>query len=292
MKPEGSKYNASLKWNIPCVSKEWMIESLNAGQRLPEEKFSLDLNKSLDATVSRVENKPSKTPKANNVEASRKNEQLISFDMSKRGASIMEGFDLVTRPNISVDETQQGPLSKAAGLKTTSGVDETVAGAQSLNDISSGKFLEKDFSSFNTMISKEPNTTTTATSSDKENNNSFVIPANKFDSPQFALDKSRFSFDFGDALEGMPSPAPNSSQDLRRKSSRKSRGSLPIGIQFSEALQIAADRHVPEEERAAMDESFTRRVRLLNLLKSPHLKFILHSVYMAFISNNLQHSNL
>ena len=274
MKPEGSKYDASLKWKIPCVSKEWLIECLNARKRLPDENFSLDFNnQTLDTTISRVENKLSKSNTNSAVDKS-KNEQLTSFDMSKRGASIMDGFDSVTRPNIAVEETQQGPLSKATGSKTFPGDKSTVAGGPSLHDISSGKCLETDFSSFNTMISKESTsitTTTTTVCDDNENNNSFTIPLNKFDSPKFALDKSRFSFDCGEALEGIPSPAPNSSQDLRRKSNRKSRGSLPIGIQFSEALQRAVDKNVSEEEKAAMEEIFTKRV-----------SFLFMEIYMIF----------
>ena len=273
MKPEGSKYDASLKWKIPCVSKEWLIECLNARKRLPDENFSLDFNQTVDTTVSRVENKSSKTSNANNVVSNCKNEQLTSFDMSKRGASIMDGFDSVTRPNISVDETQQGPLNKAAGLKALPCVKATDVGDPTLHDISSGKRLETDFSSFNTMISKEATSTTTTTSTvcnKEKNNNSFTIPPNNFDSPKFALDKSRFSFDCGEALEGIPSPAPNSSQDLRRKSSRKSRGSLPIGIQFSEALQRAVDKNVSEEEKAALDEIFAKRVSFLSIRMLHH----------------------
>ena len=266
MKPEGSKYNASIKWNIPCISKEWLIESLKVGRRLPVEEFSLDLDQS---RASRIENNPGEVSEKVELKPekpSTDNDQLISFDMSNRGASIMDGFDTVTRPNIMVDETQQGPPNRSSLMPMRI---ETVVVEEedpTLNDISSGKRLERDFSSFNTMISKESTTTPVAVKSytnnsaiNKENNNTITTPVNQFDSPKFALDKSRFSFDFGEALEGMPSPAPNS-QDLRRKSSRKSRGSLPIGIQFTEALQRAVDRHVPEEERAAMDKSFAKRV--------------------------------
>ena len=41
MKPEGSKYAASLKWNIPCVKQEWLFECAKTGKRISEVGFSL-----------------------------------------------------------------------------------------------------------------------------------------------------------------------------------------------------------------------------------------------------------
>ena len=206
------------------------------------------------------------------------NEQnLVSFDLSKRGASIMEGFDSVTRPSISVDETQHAPPKTAAQSETTETTNETKnteaqAENATLKDIYSGKRQQTDFSSFNTMIAQQSKTGVKKTpahpaqpnAQNKENNNHGIEIPTEFKSPKFALNKSRFSFDFGEALDGMQSPATNS-QDLRRKSSRKSRGSLPFDVQFTEALQRAVDREVPEEQRKAMDESFAKKVCLVFL---------------------------
>ncbi|XP_065649740.1 DNA topoisomerase 2-binding protein 1-A isoform X1 [Hydra vulgaris] len=41
MKPEGSKYAASLKWNIPCVRQEWLFECARLGKKVPESNYSL-----------------------------------------------------------------------------------------------------------------------------------------------------------------------------------------------------------------------------------------------------------
>lgn len=39
--PEGSKYEASVKWKIPVVSKEWLLHCLKRQRRLPEGLFPI-----------------------------------------------------------------------------------------------------------------------------------------------------------------------------------------------------------------------------------------------------------
>lgn len=242
MKPEGSKYEASVKWGIPCISKDWLAQCLLAGRCLPVNKFSLDDQNEGDVSISRIENDHNQLKPVEN---------LVSFNLSNRGASIMDGLDTVIRPNVSVDETQDTGNFKLANNPTA--IDKTPT-SRKLNEISSGVRKEKDFASFNDMISQK-----NATPGNKNKENTEIKIPITYDSPKFPLDKSRFSFDLGDALDGMQSPA-NSSQDLRRKSSRKSRGSLPFDVQMTEALQRAVDRHVPEDERIALDESFAKKV--------------------------------
>jgi len=267
-KPEGSKYDASLKWGIPCVSKEWLVESLTAGKKLEESDFSLDAHHTTitanNTSMKRVENNN------NSIIPQQNDANLVSFDFSKRGASIMEGLDKVTRPNIAVDDTQDAPCQistvVAACVTTTNGgnADPETTNSTTLHEISSGKRVEKDFSSFNTMISQqgkeeednEMQIQTNRENSEIEQQQPYIQAHNGFDSPKFAFDKSRLSFDFGEALEGIPSPV-----DLRRKSRRKSRASLPFDVQVTEALQKAVNRHVPEdEERLALDKSFDQKV--------------------------------
>ena len=35
----GTKYEASLKWSIPCVSKRWLCQCAVQGKRLPESDY-------------------------------------------------------------------------------------------------------------------------------------------------------------------------------------------------------------------------------------------------------------
>jgi len=39
--PEGSKYEASVKWGVPVVSKEWLLKCVTRKRRLPENKFPI-----------------------------------------------------------------------------------------------------------------------------------------------------------------------------------------------------------------------------------------------------------
>ncbi|VVC42889.1 Hypothetical protein CINCED_3A021690 [Cinara cedri] len=39
--PEGSKYQAAVKWSVPVVSKEWLIKCVTCKCRLPEEHFQI-----------------------------------------------------------------------------------------------------------------------------------------------------------------------------------------------------------------------------------------------------------
>ncbi|KAK6180631.1 hypothetical protein SNE40_008642 [Patella caerulea] len=55
--PKGSKYAASVKWNIPAVDKEWVFSCAQSGKRLPEENFLIE-------TFSRTVQKPRKEPQA------------------------------------------------------------------------------------------------------------------------------------------------------------------------------------------------------------------------------------
>lgn len=42
--PEGPKYEASIKWGVPVVSKEWLLKCVTLKQRLPEEKFCIGVD--------------------------------------------------------------------------------------------------------------------------------------------------------------------------------------------------------------------------------------------------------
>lgn len=40
--PEGSKYLAAKKWNLPAVSKKWLLSCVKSGKREPESKYLID----------------------------------------------------------------------------------------------------------------------------------------------------------------------------------------------------------------------------------------------------------
>jgi len=40
--PEGSKFNAAKKWNLPAVTKEWLLECAEKNARVPEEPYLLN----------------------------------------------------------------------------------------------------------------------------------------------------------------------------------------------------------------------------------------------------------
>jgi len=42
--PEGPKYEASVKWGVPVVSKEWLLKCVTCKRRLPEDKFPIAFN--------------------------------------------------------------------------------------------------------------------------------------------------------------------------------------------------------------------------------------------------------
>lgn len=40
--PEGSKYEAAKKWNLPAVTMAWVLESARTGTKADENKFLVD----------------------------------------------------------------------------------------------------------------------------------------------------------------------------------------------------------------------------------------------------------
>jgi len=42
--PEGPKYEASVKWGVPVVSKEWLLQCVTYKRHLPEDKFPIVFN--------------------------------------------------------------------------------------------------------------------------------------------------------------------------------------------------------------------------------------------------------
>lgn len=43
--PEGSKYEASVKWGVPAVTKEWLLKCVTCKRRLSEDKFPVNNGK-------------------------------------------------------------------------------------------------------------------------------------------------------------------------------------------------------------------------------------------------------
>ncbi|XP_071515470.1 DNA topoisomerase 2-binding protein 1-like isoform X2 [Panulirus ornatus] len=44
--PEGDKYHAAIKWGIPAVTRDWLLECARSGKRAPEDAFKVDLKNS------------------------------------------------------------------------------------------------------------------------------------------------------------------------------------------------------------------------------------------------------
>ena len=40
--PDGEKYKASIKWNVPPVSRDWLVECALTGTRVEEDSFRVD----------------------------------------------------------------------------------------------------------------------------------------------------------------------------------------------------------------------------------------------------------
>lgn len=40
--PDGSKYEAAKKWNLPAVTMAWLLESARTGEKAEENQFSID----------------------------------------------------------------------------------------------------------------------------------------------------------------------------------------------------------------------------------------------------------
>lgn len=50
--PEGPKYEASVKWGVPVVSKDWLLNCVTCKHRLPEDEFPIvDNSKIIILTV-------------------------------------------------------------------------------------------------------------------------------------------------------------------------------------------------------------------------------------------------
>ncbi len=43
--PEGDKYEYARKWNIPCLTPDWVFESIDKGYSLPTSRFRVDAAK-------------------------------------------------------------------------------------------------------------------------------------------------------------------------------------------------------------------------------------------------------
>lgn len=40
--PEGDKYYAAMKWGVPAVTHDWLLECVKSGKRAPEDAFKVD----------------------------------------------------------------------------------------------------------------------------------------------------------------------------------------------------------------------------------------------------------
>jgi len=246
--PEGTKYNAAKKWGVPAVSKKWLIKSCKNRKRMVEEEYPVIENN--DETL--IEDEAESDDEfVNNKNTSNYNDETVPEDLNGSVKDVSANRDDSTNQDVStvVKQTVDKSINKTQDQTTLelSSMGESMMQniiTQQRKSTSSNKTeetVQQDFTKFNKSIANQVR--------------SPLITASLPIKPNLEFEKSRYSFDFTDALDSINSPAAFS-QDAMRRKSRKSRGSLPFDLQFIEAVQKAVDRHVPEEERMTEQEEY------------------------------------
>ena len=263
MKPEGSKYEAAKKWGVPTISKKWLIETAKRLTRQNETDFPVledneetfvDNEELTEEVLHDEETVAVDNDTVANVKLTEQTDISV-FEDNKKDIKTVNGYE-----SVEAEFKKSHPTTKKTEHNMTD-FELSEQGASMINnfqtpDLHASRATEKmedgvklpevDFSRFNKSISKK---------NDSANNS---VDPNQLRSPLLScsmpikrsldMNRSRFSFDFTEALDCINSPSAFS-QDSSRRKSRKSRGSLPFDLQFAEAIQKAVEIHVPEDER-------------------------------------------
>ena len=227
----------------------------------------------------------------------------ISFDFSVRGASLMcteanKSTNKSRTEEIMNDEVEEASTTvnnnsinnESVSVipnesRNESKMDETVV-IQKEKENTPPSVTTTDFSAFNSFIAKERRESVAA-AADKSSTNmeedgrklTSSVPDEILGKSRRSsfFERSRFSFDFSDALEGWKSPAAattTSSQGSNRRSSmRRSRASLPFDVLFTEALQKAVNQHCPDDEDVFDYDDGEKPQVYFELSHIPHLDF-------------------
>ena len=263
MKPEGSKYEAAKKWGVPTVSKKWLIETAKRLTRQNETDFPVledneetfvDNEELTEEVLHDEETAAIDNDTVANVKLTEQTDISV-FEDNKKDIKTVNGYESVEaefkKPHLTTKKTEHDmtdfELSERGASMINNFQTPDLHASRATEKMEDGvKLPEVDFSRFNKSISKK---------SDSANNS---VDPNQLRSPLLScsmpvkrsldMNRSRFSFDFTEALDCINSPSAFS-QDSSRRKSRKSRGSLPFDLQFAEAIQKAVEIHVPEDER-------------------------------------------
>lgn len=256
---------------------EITVEETNAHAWEKKNEKNYDPDITIEETNAHAWEKKEPVPAEKSIIAQAPNDITgdITIDFSTRGASLMDGTSNTQVPNPNANSAP--PINIDADTPEFDLNDETAPLQMSVNQADDGdendhdhyaddksptnhhvesdhaepiEFdvktpkLKNDFSAFNAIIAHERRS---ANRMDTSSTRSPMVSASL--PPDF--DKSNFSFDFTDALDAFPSPLIGT-QDSRRKS-RKSRVSLPLEVQFTEALQRAVEKHCHDDEEVFME---------------------------------------
>ncbi|XP_027851620.2 DNA topoisomerase 2-binding protein 1-B isoform X1 [Aphis gossypii] len=111
--PEGPKYEASVKWGVPVVSKDWLLKCVTCKRRLPEDKFPIvsNANKSsiLDSTF----------PSSSKVKNDINNDSSTSFTQKLTILAIQEN-DIDSELAVPLKDTEddiEPPLKKKCSME-------------------------------------------------------------------------------------------------------------------------------------------------------------------------------
>jgi len=108
--PEGDKYNHAKKWNIPCVSSQWIFDSIEKGFCLQTKKYRVD---KVEKGKSKMSKLPLQVQDQNlNVSTSTRavDETMVSLDQSVN--TIMQG----KRTKEWLSELELGKVKKAGSF--------------------------------------------------------------------------------------------------------------------------------------------------------------------------------
>lgn len=278
--PEGTKYNAAKKWGVPAVSKKWLIKSCKNRKRMAEEEYPVieDNDETLieDEAETLIEDEAESDHEfENNKNTNDYNDETVPEDLNSSVKDVSANQDdsaiqdvstvIKQTVNKSVNKTKDQTTLELSSMGESMMQNIITQQRKSTSSDRTEESVQQDFTKFNNSIANQVR--------------SPLITASLPIKPNLEFEKSRYSFDFTDALDSINSPAAFS-QDAMRRKSRKSRGSLPFDLQFIEAIQKAVDRHVPKEERMKEQEEYNDKKQEADQMENQMVKHQVRSLYI------------
>uniref|UniRef100_H9G8W3 DNA topoisomerase II binding protein 1 n=1 Tax=Anolis carolinensis TaxID=28377 RepID=H9G8W3_ANOCA len=122
--PEGSKYEAAKKWNLPAVTMAWLLESSRTGEKADESKFLIDNEQQIG--LFETGKKTAVTPLDMNRFQSKAFRTVISHHIAKKPSPPLGGKPLQKEPSLHLD-TPSKFLSKDKLFKPSFDVKDALA---------------------------------------------------------------------------------------------------------------------------------------------------------------------